>query len=160
MRQSAAHQKKKVSWSTKFNIDSKCFSGKQNVSPHNVFLFETLDTTVRRNLSETQAVILSSTNNFFSIISTLCNNMWPQVKNITVVYVFLPPSLTLMDNGKHFLSSVWVQKVMSVGCKCRDANLWRPKIGRLSFFYSLPGISTTPPPPPPEKLTQPPMGMT
>ena len=32
----------------------------------------------------------------------------------------------------------------------RDANLWRPKIGRLSFCY----------PPPPEKLTQPPMGMT
>ena len=27
----------------------------------------------------------------------------------------------------------------------RDANLWRPKIGRLSFFYFPPGISTTPP---------------
>ena len=27
----------------------------------------------------------------------------------------------------------------------RDANLWRPKIGRLSFCYP-PGISTTPPP--------------
>ena len=43
--------------------------------------------------------------------------------------------------------------------KSRDANLWRPKIGRL--FFSLPprptGISMTPHP---EKLTQPPMGMT
>ena len=35
----------------------------------------------------------------------------------------------------------------------RGANLWRPKIGRLSFVYFFP-------PPPPEKLTQPPMGMT
>ena len=39
----------------------------------------------------------------------------------------------------------WVQKVISVGCNYRDANLWRPKIGRLYFFYSPPGISTTPP---------------
>ena len=37
----------------------------------------------------------------------------------------------------------------------RDANLWRPKIGRLSFFYFPPPL-----PPRPEKLTQPPMGMT
>ena len=30
----------KVTWSTKFNIDSKSFSGKQNVSSDNVYLFE------------------------------------------------------------------------------------------------------------------------
>ena len=40
----------------------------------------------------------------------------------------------------------------------RDPNLWRPKIRRLSFFF------TSPPefqrPPPKKKLTQPPMGMT
>ena len=47
------------------------FFRKANVSPHNVFLFETLDTTLRRNLSLTQAVILSSTNNFFSVIAPL-----------------------------------------------------------------------------------------
>ena len=33
---------------------------------------------------------------------------------------------------------------MSVGCNCRDANLWRPKIGRLSFFY--PSPRNSPPP--------------
>ena len=33
----------------------------------------------------------------------------------------------------------------------RDANLWRPKIGRLSFFHYPPGISTKPPPPPQKK---------
>ena len=44
--------------------------------------------------------------------------------------------------------------------KSRDANLWRPKIGRLFFPPPPPrptGISTTPHP---EKLTQPLMGMT
>ena len=30
----------KVTWSTKFNIDSKRFLGKQNVSSDNVYLFE------------------------------------------------------------------------------------------------------------------------
>ena len=30
----------KVTWSTKFNIDSKRFSGKQNVSSDNVYLIE------------------------------------------------------------------------------------------------------------------------
>ena len=43
----------------------------------------------------------------------------------------------------------------------RDANLWRSKIGRLSFFhYPSPGISMNSTLPPPDKLTQPPMGMT
>ena len=37
----------------------------------------------------------------------------------------------------------------------RDANLWRPKIGRLSFFFSPRNFND-----PPKKLTQPPMGMT
>ena len=41
----------------------------------------------------------------------------------------------------------------------RDANLWRPKIGSLSFFTPPPRISTNPLPPQ-KKLTQPPMGMT
>ena len=44
----------------------------------------------------------------------------------------------------------------------RDANLWRSKIGRLSFL-SLPlprNFDELHPPPPPDKLTQPPMGMT
>ena len=73
--------------STKFNIDSKPFSGTQNVSPDNVFLFETLHTTSRRHISLTQAVILSSTSNFFTPIAALCNIMRRQAKNITTVYV-------------------------------------------------------------------------
>ena len=40
----------------------------------------------------------------------------------------------------------WVQKVISVGCNYRDANLWRPKIGRLYFFYSPPEFQRPPPP--------------
>ena len=40
----------------------------------------------------------------------------------------------------------WVQKVMSVGCNYRDANLWRPKIGRLYFFYSPPEFQRPSPP--------------
>ena len=39
-------------------IKSKSFSGQQNVSPDNVFLFQTLHTTPRRHFSLTQAVIL------------------------------------------------------------------------------------------------------
>ena len=35
----------------------------------------------------TQAVILSSTSNFFAPVAAFCNNMRPQVKNITAVYV-------------------------------------------------------------------------
>ena len=67
---------------------SKLFSGKQNVSPDNVFLFKTLRTTPRRSISLTQAVILSSTSNFFTPIAALCNNLEPQIKKITTVYVF------------------------------------------------------------------------
>ena len=67
---------------------SKLFSGKQNVSPDNVFLFKTLRTTPRRYISLTQAVILSSTSNFFTPIAALCNNLEPQIKKITTVYVF------------------------------------------------------------------------
>ena len=67
---------------------SKLFSGKQNVSPDNVFLFKTLRTTPRRSISLTQAVILSSTSNFFAPIAALCNNLEPQIKKITIVYVF------------------------------------------------------------------------
>ena len=53
-----------------------------------VFLFKSLHTTPRRHISLTQAAILSSAGNFFATIATLCNNMRPQVKNITIVNVF------------------------------------------------------------------------
>ena len=46
-----------------------------------------------------------------------------------------------------------------VTARVRDANLWRPKIGGLSFFH-YPPWNFNGPPPPPEKLTEPPMGMT
>ena len=51
MGQSAPRKKQLVTRSLKFNIDSKRFSGKQNVSPDNVF--ETLHTTPRRHISLT-----------------------------------------------------------------------------------------------------------
>ena len=41
----------------------------------------------------------------------------------------------------------------------RDPNLWRPKIRRLSVFFTSPPEFQRPPPPK-KKLTQPPMGMT
>ena len=55
------------------------FFGKQNLSPDNVFLFETLHTTPMRHISLTQAVILSSTSNFFASIAVLCNKMCLQI---------------------------------------------------------------------------------
>ena len=48
-----------------------------------------------------------------------------------------------------YMNTWWPQN-LGYTIKNRDANLWRPKIGRLSFFHY----------PHPEKLTQPPMGMT
>ena len=52
--------------------------------------------------------------------------------------------------NKHVNQALGSQRFYQV---YRDANLWRPKIWRLSFFHS-PHT-----PPPPDKLTQPPMGM-
>ena len=52
------------------NIDSKQFSRKQNVSPDNVFLFETFHITPRRHICLRHAVILSSTSNFLCAISS------------------------------------------------------------------------------------------
>ena len=57
----------------KVSIDSKRFSRKQNDSPDNAILFETFHITPRRHICLTQAVILSSTSNFFATIATLCN---------------------------------------------------------------------------------------
>ena len=98
--------------SAKFNIDRKRFSGKQTVSPDDVFLFETLHTTPRRHISLTQAVILLCTSNFFAPVAALCNNMLPQVKKKkqkkTSNYGsrFSPLSLTLNGPlGKHVLFS-------------------------------------------------------
>ena len=64
------------------------FSKKQNVSPDNVFLFKTLHIKLRRHICLTQAVILSTTSNFFATIALLCNNVRPQVKIITNIYIF------------------------------------------------------------------------
>ena len=46
------------------------------------------------------------------------------------------------------------------GNSYRDANIWRSKILRLSFFHYPPEFQQTPPTPPPDKLTQPPKEMT
>ena len=56
------------------------FFGKQNLSPDDVFQFETnLHTTPMRHISLTQVVILSSTSNFFASIAMLCNKMCLQI---------------------------------------------------------------------------------
>ena len=55
MGQSAAHKKTTSYLKHNIKIDSKHFSGKQNVSPNNVLLFKTLHTTPRRHISLTQA---------------------------------------------------------------------------------------------------------
>ena len=112
--QSAAHKKQSVTQSKKFDIDGKRFSGMQNISPDNIFPFKTLHTTPRRHVSLTQAVILSSTSNFFTTIAVICNNMWPQVKNYRLHFSL--PSLFLTDPSGNTCFLQWVQKVMSVGC--------------------------------------------
>ena len=55
--------------------DSKCFSRKQNVSPHNVFYLKLI--TPRRHTCLTQAVILSFTNNLVATIVVFCKNRQP-----------------------------------------------------------------------------------
>ena len=61
------------------DIDSKQFSRKQNVSPGDVFLFETLHnytvSVTKGHTCLTQAVILSSTSIFITTLTVLCNNM-------------------------------------------------------------------------------------
>lgn len=72
------------------NNDSKRFLRKQNLQPDNVLLFETLLLTPRSHIWLTKAAILSYTSNFFATIATHCNNLRPQVKNITatIAYIF------------------------------------------------------------------------
>ena len=91
-------------------FDSKRFSGRQNVSPDNISLFETLHTTPRRHISLAQAVILSFTSNFFAPVAA--NNMRPQVRNITTV--FSPLSLTLTDLSENTYFLKRLLKVTSV----------------------------------------------
>ena len=50
---------------------------RQNITLDNVFVFETLCIIPRKDVCLTQAVILSSTSNFFATIATHCNNMQP-----------------------------------------------------------------------------------
>ena len=84
--QSATRKKnEKLLEAQKFNIDSKRFSLKQNFSPGNVFVHETLHTIPMRHISLTQAVILSSTSNFFAAIAALSNIMRLQVKYLTII---------------------------------------------------------------------------
>ena len=107
--QSAARKKNKLLEAQNLNIKRKRFSRKQNVLPDNVFQFETLHTT--------QACILSSNSSFFATIAALCNNMLPQAKSITNVYVFrLSLSITITDlaGNTDFLQRV--QKIAYVGC--------------------------------------------
>ena len=59
------------------NITRIHFSRKQNVLPDTVF---------RRYIC--LSLYLSSTSNFFTTFATLCNNMRPQDKNITNIYIF------------------------------------------------------------------------
>ena len=95
-----------------YSKHSKRFSRKQSVSTNNVFVhvFKTLHKKPRRQICLTQAVILSSTNNFTSE---------PQVKNVLSLHVtFLFFACIIHSNGplrKHRPSSLG-SKVTSVGC--------------------------------------------
>ena len=80
----------------KVSIDSKRFSRKQNVSPDNGILFETFHVTPRRHICLTQAVILSSTSNFFTTIATLCNKHATSSKKIWLTITFFASANTLM----------------------------------------------------------------
>ena len=62
------------------------FQRTYNISQNNVFLLKTF--TPRRLICLTQAVILSSATNFFATIAPLCNNVKPQVKITTNIYIF------------------------------------------------------------------------
>ena len=78
---------------------------------------------------------------------------------LSVTEIALPQTFLCVD--RNYIQYDFHGGANSLWHKCRDANLWRPKIGDCLFF-------TTPPPPTlefqqpptPEKLTQPPMGMT
>ena len=107
MGQSATRKKKKkLLEAQNLNIDSKRFSRKENVSPVNVFLFETLHITHRKHICLSQAVILSSTRNFVATIATLCNKHATSSQKCDYnVYIF---RLRQHSNGplrKHRLSS-------------------------------------------------------
>ena len=94
------------------DIDGQLFSGKQTVSPDDVFLFETLHTTPRRHISLTQAVILLCTSNFFAPVAALCNHMRPQVKKKKTSNYrsgFSPLSLTITDLSGNTCFLQWVQ---------------------------------------------------
>ena len=69
------------------NIDSRHFSRKQNVSPVNVFLFETLHKIPRGHICLTQDVILSTTSNFFATIAMFCNKHPTLNQKLTNVYI-------------------------------------------------------------------------
>ena len=73
------------------NIVCKRFSRKQNVLPDNVFLFKTLHVTPRRHICLTQAVILSSTSNFFATIAALWKNMTTSSQKYNWRLRFSPP---------------------------------------------------------------------
>ena len=81
MGQSIACKKKNKLLEVQNFIDSKHFSRKQNVSPDNVFLFETL------HVFDTSYYFVI-TSNALAIIAVLCQvTSQPQVKNLTNVYI-------------------------------------------------------------------------
>ena len=94
------------------NIDSKCISRKQNFSPD--VMFATLDITPRGHICLTEAVILSSTSNFFVTIALLCNNIMTSKQKFNNVSIFLSASFILTDPSKNTGFVQRVQNVMSV----------------------------------------------
>ena len=88
---------------------------KAKVSPDNSFLFETLHIKLRRHICLTLAVILSSTNNFFTTIASLCNNVTTSSKkNVTSVYVFLLCHYHLITPTDHSENTGFFQRVQKV----------------------------------------------
>ena len=106
------------SWKTISLLKAQNIIWWQNVSPDNVFLFNTLHTTPRRHISLTKAVIFLTYLQFLRYYchALICNNMPLQVKNTTIVYVFWLHLHTVTDlsGNTHILQQV--QKIMSLGC--------------------------------------------
>ena len=80
------------------------------------FYSHRLHITPRRHNCLSQAVILSSTSNFFSTIAALCKSMTTSSQKYNWRLLFSPPSFTLTDLSGNVGFLQRVQKVAYAGC--------------------------------------------
>ena len=65
-------------------------------------MFATLHITLRRHICLTEAIILSSTSNFFTTIASLCNNIMTskqKFNNVTFFVCFIYPNRSLKKHS-------------------------------------------------------------